>query len=585
MISYNKLDLSMGYNNLLNTLLDKAVFTVVDVETTGLSPSNNRIIEIGLVKIKNLTITEKLHFLINPQITIPQFITSLTGISNYDIEDAPYFSEVIDEITSFIENSVLTAHNFQFDSSFLNSEFTIAGREFVNNQSCCTLKLARSMYPFLRSKSLSSVSEHLKLKNKNAHRALGDAEITAKVLLKMIKELKVKENISTVEELLSFQKGSSEISSLKIKKELQEDFRDLPNAPGIYYFTNKNDEIIYVGKAKSIRDRVKTYFSSSAPRKSQKIVKQAVRLKHIITNSELTALLTEAETIKIISPKHNYQLKQFGNKYFIKIFLSQPVPKIELTNHFDFDGNDYFGLFISRKKATEILEFINRAFLIRECSDKEFNKAKACFLFDIHRCTAPCLNIGINKQLHSEELEKVYDFLYGKNQFALDRLLIKMKDFSAKEKYEQAAEIKELIDFILDQTHKSALISEPINKANVLFEINSKFDNDYILMLEGKIYIKEYLHNNKYGFEEALNDYYDKVLHTHLTPTDEDLEKMKITLNWLVKNRNLVRVFYLKDYQTKNDLYKNISTNSDKIIQEKENVIQINNDPTYDYDF
>ncbi len=84
---------------------------------------------------------------------------------------------------------------------------------------------------------------------------------------------------------------------------MQEDFRALPNAPGIYYFTNTKDEIIYVGKAKSIRDRVKTYFSPSTPRKAQKIIKQAARLKHIITNSELTALLTEAETIKLLSSK------------------------------------------------------------------------------------------------------------------------------------------------------------------------------------------------------------------------------------------------------------------------------------------
>ena len=99
---------------------------------------------------------------------------------------------------------------------------------------------------------------------------MGDAEITAKVLLKMIKELQKKDNITTVGELLSYQKGINDSPLLNVKKELQEDFNDLPNAPGIYYFTNKKDEIIYVGKAKSIRDRVKTYFSPSAPRKATK---------------------------------------------------------------------------------------------------------------------------------------------------------------------------------------------------------------------------------------------------------------------------------------------------------------------------
>ena len=575
----------MQYSNILDLPLENASFSVVDVETTGLSANRNRIIEIALVKIENLKITDKLNYLINPQIYIPPFITSLTGISNDDVVDAPTFSEIVDEVIAFTENTILTAHNFAFDSSFLNSEFMISGHEFINDHSCCTLKLARNIYRDLKSKSLSSVSEHLDLKNKNAHRALDDAEVTARVLLKMIKELQKKNNISTVAELLSYQKGISESQLLNVKKELQEDFSSLPNAPGIYYFTNKKDEIIYVGKAKSIRDRVKTYFSPSAPRKAQKIVKQAARLKHIITNSELTALLTEAETIKILEPKHNSQLKKFGNKYFLKITRAHKSPRIELTNHFDFDGNDYFGLFISRRKATEILEFINKAFGIRECSDKDFSKGKTCFLYDIHRCTGPCIDSTTNKAKHSDELEKVYDFLYGKNQYALDRLLSKMKDYSAKQKYEQAAEIKELVDFILDQTHKSSIIAEPVNRANVLFEIVSRFENDYVLLLEGKFYIKKYLHNHKDTFEQALEDYYNNTIHSDSNPTEEDLEKMKITLNWLVKNRNQVRAFYLKNYSSKAELYENISQSSDKNFKEPEKTIQIKPDPTYDYDF
>ena len=573
----------MQYSNILDTPLENASFSVVDVETTGLSANKNRIIEIAIVKIENLKITNKLHYLINPQTYIPPFITSLTGIDNDDVIGAPVFSEIVEEVINFIGETVLTAHNFPFDSSFLNTEFMLSGREFINEHSCCTLKIARNIYSDLQSKSLSSVANFLNLKNTNAHRALGDAEITAKVLLKMIKEIQDKDKIKTVEELLAYQKGYKEATRLNIKKELQDDYYSLPNAPGIYYFTNKKDEIIYVGKAKSIRERVKTYFANSAPRKAHKIIKQAVRLKHIITNSELTALLTEAETIKILEPKHNSQLKKFGNKYFIRIVKSHKAPRIELTNHFDFDGNDYFGLFVSRRKANEILEFINKAFAVRECDDKEFKKGKTCFLFDIHRCTGPC--VQEDDKNHKEELDKVYEFLYGKNQYALDRLLNKMKAFSEKQKYEQAAEIKELVDFILDQTNKSSIIAEPVNRANVLFEVLSRFENDYILMLEGKFYVKKYLHDKKDKFEQALEDYYNGTISTNGNPTEEDLEKMKITLNWLVKNRNQVRVFYLKDYISKDYLFNNVSQNSDNQYKVDEKTIQIKEDPTYDYDF
>lgn len=575
----------MKYENLLDKPLDQATFSVVDVETTGLSANKNRIIEIALVKIENLKITDKLHYLVNPQTYIPPFITSLTGIDNDDVIGAPVFSDIVEEIISFIDNTILTAHNFPFDSSFLNTEFMISGREFVNEYSCCTLKIARNIYPTLKSKSLTSIAESLNLKNSNAHRALGDAEITAKVLLKMIKELQTKNKINSVGELLSYQKGFKESPLLNVKKELQEDFRALPNSPGIYYFTNREDEIIYVGKAKSIRERVKSYFSSSSPHKAKKIIKQAARLKHVITNSELTALLTEAETIKILEPKHNSLLKKFGNKYFIRITRTHKAPQVELTNYFDFDGNDYFGLFISKKKAAEILDFINKAFAIRECSDKEFSKGKTCFLYDIHRCTAPCTDIELNKREYVAELEKVYDFLYGKSQYALDRLLNKMKELSSKEKFEQAAEVKYLVDFILSQTHKSSILSEPVNRANVLFEIKSKYENDYVLMLTGKIFIRNYLHDHKDKFEQAIDDYYKNTINTNINPTAEDFEKMKITLNWLVKNRNQVKVFYLKDYSSKVELFEKISSTSDKIYSETEAVIQVKEDPKYDYNF
>ncbi len=154
----------MQYNNILELPLEKAAFSVVDVETTGLSASKNRIIEIALVKIENLKISDKLKYLINPQTYIPPFITSLTGIDNDDVIGAPIFSDIIEEIVSFTDKTILTAHNFSFDSSFLNSEFMISGREFVTEHSCCTLKLARNIYPNLKSKSLTSVAQSLNLK-------------------------------------------------------------------------------------------------------------------------------------------------------------------------------------------------------------------------------------------------------------------------------------------------------------------------------------------------------------------------------------------------------------------------------------
>ncbi|MCH7772032.1 MAG: GIY-YIG nuclease family protein [Bacteroidetes bacterium] len=548
----------MIQKQLATTPIDDTVFSVIDVETTGLSAKTNHVIEIGIVKVRNYKIVDKYESLINPGTSIPMFITQFTGIANHDVADAPHFSEVIEDITQFLGDTVVSGHNLSFDSSFLKYEFLRCGSEPLYNEQLCTLKLTRRMYPDLQSKSLTAVAKHLNLKNKSAHRALSDAEVTARVLIKMIAQLKRESKIHTSYDLINFQQKMTVGRTIKVIESLKEDISSLPNTPGIYYFVNNRNKIIYVGKAKSLRDRVRTYFSPTAPKKAKKIIKQARRLKIEITNTELTALLSEAETIKKINPKHNYQLKKYGLKYFLKVTKDHSYPRIEITNHFDFDGNDYFGLFISRRKAESVLEIVDKTFRLRECSDKEFSKHKKCFLAEIERCTAPCVYKSSDE--YNKELNKVYEFLFGKNQTALNRLLKTMKGYSDLENYEKAAEVKKIIYLILNQTHKTSLLAEPVNSADVLFEVSGGYGKDYILLLTGKIYVKNFVLYQKDLFEEALEDYFNKTINYDFLPSDEDLEKIKITLNWLIKNRNKVRIFYLKDYSNKDDLYSNIKS-------------------------
>ncbi len=538
--------------------LDEAEFSVLDVETTGLSARNNRIIEIGIVRVKNLKITDKFSSLINPGCDIPYFITQFTGIGNSDVEYSPGFYDLADDIEDFIGDSVISGHNLSFDEGFLRYEFIRNGFEPLSNPTICTLKLARKIYPSLKSRSLGALSEYLKIHNRDSHRALSDAEATAKILIKLIKKLSKEEGIKTLQQLIGYQSSVVPANQLlKLPKGIFDSIYSLPDSPGVYYFINKRNEIIYIGKAKSLKERVRSYFSSAADPKAKRIVKQAVKIKTEITNSELTALLLEAESIKVINPKHNRQLKKYSNKYFIRINKTSKYPKPEISANFDFDGNDYFGLYVSRKKSEAVLNIIDKTFLLRECTDKEFRKGKRCFLAEIERCTAPCEKQ--NDPEYFEELEKVYEFLSGRNQSALDRLLNKMKEYALKEQYEKAGETKQVIDLLLSQTHKSSLLAEPVNKANVLFEITEVIKHDYILLLEGKFFIKKETGSGNNNFEAALDDYFSKTIRTNHNPTEEDLEKIKISLNWLTKNRNKVRIFYLKDFNTKYELMNSVA--------------------------
>lgn len=538
---------------------EEAEYCVIDVETTGLSPRYNGIIEIGIVKVSGLKIIDTYQSLINPGRAIPYYITSFTGISDDDVYNAPFFEDVADDILKFISNNVLAGHNFSFDKSFLRKEFIYCQKESPENLEVCTRKLSKRVFPDLTRRSLSILCSYLGINHFNSHRALPDAEVTAEVLINILEKLRNNPEIKTVSDLVNYQSVPQiPESRIKISKHLKEDFISLPDCPGVYYFLNSKKKVIYIGKAKSLKNRVRSYFLLTADRKAKKIVQQARRIKYDITNSELTALLSESELIKLINPKHNSQLKQYGNKFFLRVNTAHPFPDLEITNKFDFDGNDYFGLFLTKKKAAVVYEIIKKAFSIRECTYTEFLKGQACFLADIERCIAPC--ITKDKIAYKEEMDRVYEFLYGKNQTVLNRLLNKMREYSEKQKYEKAGETKEVIDLILAQTHKTSLLREPVNSANVLFVVTEKFGKDYILMLQGKIYIKEYTAVKSYNFDDALEDFFSGTISTDSFPDEEDLEKMKITLNWIVKNRNKVKIFYLKEYQSKEELFRKVSS-------------------------
>jgi len=543
---------------------EDADYCVFDFETTGMSARTDKVIDIGIVKIHKGKITETFSSFINPGRHIPYFITSLTGITNSDVEDAPYFEDVFNSIKSFIENSILVAHNLSFDYNFLKNECASANLEMPANEAICTLKLAKKLYPHLPSKSLGNLIKTFKIKHRNVHRGLGDATATAKLFIKMHATLREDHDIETVSDLVRFQSLPSSISYKIIKKKLADDYSGVPNDPGVYFFKNTKDEVIYIGKAKSLKQRVSNYFTNSTPRKTKKIVQRASRLGFRVTNTELTALLAEAELIKQKDPNFNTLLKSYSRNYFIKITTTEKFPRIEVTTKFDFDGNEYYGPYPNRLTATSIKEIIDKTFQMRECTDKALKKRKKCYLADIERCYAPCIaDVYIQ---YKNELGKVFEFLSGHNQSAVDRLLLKMKEYSEKQKYEEAANTRDIINSIFKQLNKASILSEPINKANALIEIQGAKENDYLLLLEGKPFIKNFFPDEKDLFDDALSSFFDGTIKLFKELSEKDLERLKISLSWLVKNKTRIKIHYLKDYASIEKLAANFLFMKPKVI-------------------
>lgn len=533
---------------------EEAEYCVFDFETTGTSARTEKVIEIGMARIKKGKIADTFSTFINPGRPVPFYITNITGITNSDVQDAPYFDEVYSQIRDFMGDSVLVAHNLGFDISFLRNECLSADLQMITNEAICTLKLARKIFPALPSKSLGNIVKHFKIRHRDVHRGLGDATATGKVLLKMFTTLREEHNIDTIEDLIAFQSSAALPPTFNIKKKkLADDLVKVPAQPGVYFFKNAKGEIIYIGKAKSLKDRVRNHFMSNAIRKSKKIVAAASSLEFKITNSELTALLAEAELIKLHKPRFNTMLKNFPRSYFIKI-TGETFPLPEVASTFEFDGNDYYGPYPNRNSVTETKEIIDKAFQLRECDEKEFKRRRKCYLMDIERCSGPCIEDNIDSR-YKEEINRVHEFLSGQNQSAVDRLLNKMKELSEKQKFEEAAQIRDVVQRILSQLQRSSILSEPLNKANVLIEIAASPNNEYVLLLEGKMFFKDFFVEPKAThIEDALQEFYNGSIQSRKELTQQDLERLKIGLSWLIKNRGQIKIHYLKNYSAVEEL-------------------------------
>jgi DNA polymerase-3 subunit epsilon len=190
-----------------NQLLERAPFVVVDVETTGMSAIDDRITEIAMMKVQGGTLIDEFSTLVNPLLTIPAFITSMTGIDNVMVQNAPTAREVVPFIAEFLGDSIFVAHNAAFDWGFVTQTARRERGLELRNPTLCTVKLSSRILPNLPSKSLGPVAEHLNITIPERHRASGDAYATALVLVKFLSYLQRKEGLKTTDELLKYQFG------------------------------------------------------------------------------------------------------------------------------------------------------------------------------------------------------------------------------------------------------------------------------------------------------------------------------------------------------------------------------------------
>jgi len=281
------------------------IYTVIDVETAG---PGNKITEISIFRYDDDLLIDEYTSLVNPERLIPDYITALTGIDDFMVAKAPTFAEIAEDVLSITKNAVFIAHNVNFDYNAIRNEFTAIGIKF-NRKKLCTVRLSRKLLPGHKSYSLGKLCDALDIPIIGRHRARGDAEATVTLF-------KILENQPEAETVIKsfFKKNSKETTLPKHLK--QETFEQLPNTTGIYYFKDKKDAIIYVGKAKDIKKRVLSHFYSKAE-KELNLSREIADVDFELSGSETLALLMEDAAIKHHFPKYNQAAKRTPKTFAI----------------------------------------------------------------------------------------------------------------------------------------------------------------------------------------------------------------------------------------------------------------------------
>lgn len=288
------------------------MYAIVDIETSGSHPAEHGITEIAIVLHDGESIEGRYEVLLNPGCTIPPFVVQLTGITNEMAAKAPPFTDVAHKVYNLLQNRIFVAHNVNFDYSFIKHHLRAAGYEWTPKK-LCSLKLSRKAFPNLPKYGLGHICRSLNIPIENRHRAGGDAQATALLFdmilkasgEKLIKEFLKKENR---EQILPANLPNEQVNSL-------------PYTPGVYYFHDAKGKVIYVGKAKVLKQRVVSHFTGlDVGKKRQEFLRTIFSVTYKECPTEFTACILESVEIKRLWPKFNISQKRIDQRYGIYAF-------------------------------------------------------------------------------------------------------------------------------------------------------------------------------------------------------------------------------------------------------------------------
>lgn len=369
--------------------------------------------------------------------------------------------------------------------------------------------------------------------------------------------------------------------------QIEEELKKLPGQPGVYIMHDAKDAIIYVGKAISLKNRVRQYFQSSRDKtaKIKQMVSKIARFEYIVTDSELEALVLECNLIKEHRPRYNTMLKDDKTYPYIKVTASEEYPRILFSRQMKKDKNKYFGPFTSAGAVKDTIELIRKIYRIRACSRKlpqDMGKDRPCLYYHIHQCDAPCQGY-ISQADYQQSVKQAVWFLNGQYEPVMKYLEEKMRTASETMEFEKAIEYRDLLDSVRKVAQKQKITSQSMEDRDII--AMAKDERDAVVQVffvrDGKLIGREHFHMNLTGSEskaEILNSFVKQFYAgTPFVPHEiwvqEELEDAEVIASFLTARRGQKVRFVVPKMGEKERLVELAEKNAKMVLsQDKEKI-------------
>jgi len=420
----------------LGTPLRDVTFVVVDLETTGGSPADCEITEIGAVKVRGGEVLGEFQTLVDPGRPIPPFIAVLTGITDAMVASSPRLEGALPAFLEFARGSVLVAHNAPFDAGFLKAACSRLGHPWPGFTVLDTARLARQVLTRDETPSckLSHLARFFRSPVEPNHRALTDAQATVDVLHGLMERVG-NHGVHALEELVTF---SSRVSPHQHRKRHLAE--GLPRRPGVYVFRDARGHVLYVGKSKDLRGRVRSYFTAAETRtRMVEMVALAESVTPIVCATALEAEVRELRLIAQHKPRYNRRSRFPERALWVKL-TDEVFPRLSLVRQVKPDAATYLGPFSSARQAELATAAVHEAFPLRQCKGRLSARGggSACALFEMGRCHAPC-ELRESVEDYAVHAEAVRRSIGGDARDLVAALTRRIRRLSESERYEDAA--------------------------------------------------------------------------------------------------------------------------------------------------